>query len=45
MPSPFIESIRSNMRLLGYSLRTEKPHPYWIQRFICISITGITLSN
>ena len=34
MPSPFIESIRANMRLRGYSLRPEKPFLYWIRRFI-----------
>lgn len=34
MPSPFIESIRSNIRLRGYSLRTEKSYLYWIRRFI-----------
>ena len=34
MPSPFIESVRSNIRLRGYSIRTEKAYLYWIRRFI-----------
>jgi len=34
MPSPFIESVRSNIRLRGYSIRTEKTYLYWIRRFI-----------
>lgn len=32
--SPFIESIRSEIRLRGYSLRTEKTYIYWIKQFI-----------
>ena len=34
MPSPFIESVRTNIRLRGYSIRTEKTYLYWIRRFI-----------
>lgn len=34
MASPFIESIRSNIRLRGYSIRTEKTYLYWIRRYI-----------
>ena len=34
MPSPFIESIRRDMRLRGYSIRTEKTYLYWIRYFI-----------
>lgn len=32
--SKFIESIRGNMRLRGYSLATEKTYLLWIRRFI-----------
>ena len=32
--SPFIESIRRDIRLRGYSLRTEKTYLNWIKRFI-----------
>ncbi len=32
--SPFITSIRRKMRLLGYSIRTEKSYIYWIKYFI-----------
>lgn len=32
--SPFIESIRSEMRLRGYSIRTDKTYLFWIKRFI-----------
>lgn len=32
--SPFIQSIRRNMRLNGHSLRTEKTYLIWIRRFI-----------
>ncbi|TVQ69149.1 MAG: integron integrase [Oceanospirillales bacterium] len=32
--SPFIESVRSEIRLRGYSLRTEKTYIYWIKQFI-----------
>lgn len=34
MASQFIEEIRSNMRLRGYSLATEKTYLLWIRRFI-----------
>lgn len=34
MPSPFIESVRKDMRLRGYSIRTEKNYLYWIRFFI-----------
>ena len=34
MPSPFIESMRKDMRLRGYSIRTEKTYLYWIRFFI-----------
>jgi len=34
MASEFLELIRSNMRLRGYSLSTEKTYLLWIRRFI-----------
>lgn len=34
MASPFIESLRAEMRLRGYSLRTEKTYLHWVKRFI-----------
>jgi len=34
MASPFITSLRENMRLRGFSLATEKSYIYWIKRFI-----------
>ena len=32
--SPFIDSIRRKMRMLGYSIRTEKSYLYWIKYYI-----------
>mgnify|MGYP001200966486 CR=1 FL=1 len=32
--SPFMEMLRSEMRLRGYSLRTEKSYLYWIRQYI-----------
>ena len=32
--SPFLESIRQDLRLRGYSIRTEKSYLYWIYQFI-----------
>ena len=32
--SPFLESVRQEMRLRGYSLKTEKSYLAWIRRFI-----------
>lgn len=34
MASPFIEELRADMRLRGYSLRTEKSYLGWIRQFI-----------
>lgn len=34
MASPFIESIRQDIRLRGYSIRTEKAYLYWIRFYI-----------
>ncbi len=34
MKSPFIESIRTEMRLRGYGIRTEKTYLTWIKQFI-----------
>ena len=32
--SPFLEGVRSEIRLRGYSMRTEKTYIHWIKRFI-----------
>ena len=32
--SPFLESIRNDIRLRGYSIRTEKTYIYWIKNYI-----------
>ena len=32
--SPFLKAVRDNIRLRGYSLRTEKTYLYWIRFFI-----------
>lgn len=32
--SPFLEAIRQEIRLRGYSIRTEKSYLYWIKRYI-----------
>ena len=32
--SPFLESLRADMRLRGYSIRTEKTYLHWIRRYI-----------
>ncbi|MFM2485351.1 integron integrase [Celerinatantimonas yamalensis] len=32
--SPFLEAVRRNIRLRGYSIRTEKSYLYWIKSFI-----------
>ena len=34
MPSPFLEGVRADIRLRGYSIRTEKSYLGWIKRFI-----------
>ena len=34
MASPFLDSVRSNIRLRGYSIKTEKSYIGWIKRFI-----------
>jgi integron integrase len=34
MKSPFIESVRADIRLRGYSIRTEKTYLIWIKKFI-----------
>lgn len=34
MKSPFIESVRAEIRLRGYSIRTEKTYLTWIKKFI-----------
>jgi len=35
--SPFLESIRRNIRARGYSIRTEKTYIYWIRYYINFS--------
>ena len=32
--SPFINSLRRNMRLRGYSIRTEKTYVHWVLDYI-----------
>jgi integron integrase len=34
MPSPFLESVRAEIRLRGYSIQTEKTYLLWIKRYI-----------
>ncbi|WP_203218749.1 phage integrase N-terminal SAM-like domain-containing protein [Vibrio sp. S11_S32] len=34
MPSPFIESIRQQIKVRHYSLKTEKSYLFWIRQFI-----------
>jgi hypothetical protein len=34
MPSPFLQEIRRDMRLRGYSIKTEKTYLHWILRYI-----------
>lgn len=34
MSSPFLESVRADMRLRGFSIKTEKSYLYWIKGFI-----------
>ena len=34
MASPFLESVRADMRLRGYSIRTEHSYLDWIKRYI-----------
>lgn len=34
MSSPFLESLRREMRLRGYSIRTEKTYLHWIKQYI-----------
>jgi integron integrase len=34
MSSPFLSSVRHDLRLRGYSIRTEKAHFYWIRFYI-----------
>lgn len=33
-PSPFLEMVRSEIRLRGYSIRTEKSYLFWTRQFI-----------
>lgn len=37
MASPFLEAVRSDIRLRGYSIKTEKSYLYWIKFYICFN--------
>ncbi|MDO3384934.1 site-specific integrase [Gilvimarinus sp. SDUM040013] len=32
--SPFLEMVRQEIRLRGYSMRTERTYLYWIRHFV-----------
>ena len=34
MPSEFIENLRADLRMRGYSMATEKTYLLWVRRFI-----------
>jgi len=34
MPSPFLQSIQNEIRLRGYSYKTEKTYMNWIRQYI-----------
>ena len=34
MPSPFLNGVRADMRMRGYSYQTEKTYVHWIKRYI-----------
>ena len=34
MASPFMETLRRDIRLRGYRMRTEKTYIYWVRSFI-----------
>ena len=34
MTSPFMEALRADIRLRGYSIRTEKSYLHWVRRYI-----------
>ncbi|CAM3738349.1 hypothetical protein PSMA106859_14750 [Pseudoalteromonas maricaloris] len=34
LKSPFLKGIQEEMRMRGYSIRTEKTYLYWIKAFI-----------
>jgi hypothetical protein len=36
-PSPFIESLRAELRLRGYSIKTEKSYLGWVIRYVRFS--------
>ncbi|CAM3244740.1 hypothetical protein SHVI106290_03230 [Shewanella violacea] len=42
--SPFLDAIRQDIRLRGYSIRTEKSYLYWIKRYILFIIKNIRQS-
>lgn len=37
MPSPFLELVKRDIRLRGYSIRTEKAYMQWIRQYICFN--------
>ena len=39
--SPFLNSIRTDMRQKGYALKTEKTYLHWIKRFILFEPTRV----
>ncbi len=49
MASKFIENLRADLRMLEYSMSTEKAYLLWIRRFICFTGKGypsvVPLSN
>ncbi len=34
LKSPFLKGLQEEMRMRGYSIRTEKTYLYWIKAFI-----------
>ena len=34
LKSPFLKGLQKEMRMRGYSIRTEKTYLYWIKAFI-----------
>ncbi|SQH78432.1 protein of unknown function, might belong to Site-specific recombinase, phage integrase family protein [Shewanella benthica] len=42
--SPFLDAIRQDIRLRGYSIRTEKSDLYWIKCYFCFIIKNIRQS-
>ena len=34
MPSPFLEALRADMRMRGFTLKTEQTYLLWITKYI-----------